>query len=130
MADGFGRLVLRLGVGGLMLLHGSHKLFAGLDGVKSMLVEHKLPVVLSYAVYFGEIAGPILVILGLFARFGAFLIAAEVAALVVLTGLAEALKLAPGGGYALEVQALYLAGALAILFLGPGKLSVAGGKYQ
>jgi putative oxidoreductase len=130
MTDDLGRLVLRLGVGGLMLCHGVHKLFTGLDGVKSMLVEHKLPAALSYAVYAGEIVGPLLVVIGVFARFGALLIAAEVAALVALTGLAQALTLTHSGAYALEVEALYLAGALAILLLGPGKIAIAKGKYQ
>jgi putative oxidoreductase len=128
--EDFGKLVLRLGVGGMMLFHGGHKLLTGLDAVKALLVSHKLPDALAYVVYFGEIAGPLLVIIGLFARFGAFLIAFEVAALVALGGLAQIIALTPDGGYALEIEALYLTGALAIVLLGPGKLAVAQGKHQ
>lgn len=130
MAEDFGKLVLRLGVGGLLLFHGVHKLLTGLDPVKSLLVAHKLPDALAYIVYFGEIVGPFLIIIGVFARVGAFLVALEVAALVALGGLAQALLLTPDGGYALEVEALYLAGALAILLLGPGKIALAKGKFQ
>jgi putative oxidoreductase len=130
MAEDFGRLLLRLGVGGLMLFHGVHTLLNGLDPVKTMLEAHKLPDVLAYVVYFGEIVGPLLVIVGLFARVGAFLIAVELAALVALGGVAQMIAVTPDGGYALEVEALYLAGALAILLLGPGKLAIAKGRYQ
>lgn len=130
MAEDFGRLMLRLGIGGMMLFHGVHKLFNGLDPVTAMLEAHKLPVALAYAVYFGEIVGPLLVVLGLFARVGAFLIAAEVAALVALGGIAQMIAVTPDGGYALELEALYLTGALAVLFLGPGKLAIAKGRFQ
>jgi putative oxidoreductase len=130
MAEDFGKLLLRLGVGGLMLFHGVHKLLTGLDPVKSLLAAHKLPDAFAYAVYFGEIVGPLLIIIGLFARVGAFLVALEVAALIALGGLAQAVLLTPDGGYALEVEALYLAGALAILLLGPGKIAIAKGKFQ
>jgi putative oxidoreductase len=130
MTEDFGRLVLRLGVGGMMLFHGVHKLFTGLDPVKAMLDAHRLPDALAYAVYFGEIVGPLLVLVGLFARVGAFLIAAELAALVALGGVARMIAITPDGGYALEIEVLYLAGALAILLLGPGKLAIAKGRYQ
>ena len=130
MVEDFGRLLLRLGVGGLMLFHGAHKLFTGLDPVKALLVSHRLPEALAYVAYFGEIVGPLLVVIGLFARFGAFLIAFEVAVLVALGGVAQMIALTPDGAYGLEIEALYLVGALAILFLGPGKIAVAKGKYQ
>jgi putative oxidoreductase len=40
--DDFGKLLLRLAVGGLMLFHGLHKLFDGV-GVSNMLVAKGLP---------------------------------------------------------------------------------------
>jgi putative oxidoreductase len=130
MAEDFGRLVLRLGIGGLMLFHGVHKLLTGLDAVKALLASHRLPEAFAYAVYFGEIVGPLLVLFGLLARFGAFLIAAEVAALVALGGLAQLVAVAPDGGYAREIEMFYFVGALAVLLLGPGKLAIAKGKYE
>ena len=130
MAEDFGKLLLRLGVGGLMLFHGAHKLLTGLDPVKAQMAAHKLPEALSYIVYAGEIAGPVLIVLGLFTRIGAFLVALEVALLALLGSLAQWTLLAADGAYGLEVKALYFLGALAILFLGPGKLAIAKGKYQ
>jgi hypothetical protein len=40
------------------------------------------------------------------------------------------IAITPDGGYALELEALYLTGALAVLFLGPGKLAIAKGRFQ
>ena len=130
MTEDFGKLVLRLGVGGMMLFHGVHKLFTGLDTVKATLSPHKIPEALAYAAYFGEIVGPLLIIIGLFARFGAFLVAAEVAALAALAGVAQLVAVTADGVYAQEIAALYFAGAVAILLLGPGKIAIGGGKFQ
>jgi putative oxidoreductase len=40
---GFGKFLLRLAVGGLMLFHGLHKLFAGIDGISGMLIAKGFP---------------------------------------------------------------------------------------
>ena len=128
--DDFGRLLLRLGVGGLMLFHGVHKLLTGLDGVKTLLASHHLPEMLAYIAYFGEIVGPLLIIFGLFARTGAFLVAFEVAVLAALGGVAQLIAVTPDGSYALEVEALYLTGALAILLFGPGRIAPGKGRWQ
>ena len=128
--EDFGKLVLRLGVGGMMLFHGFHTLFTGLDPVKALLVAHKIPDAFAYVAYGGEIIGPVLVLIGLFARFGAFLMALEVAVLVALGGLAQIIALTPTGGYALEIEALYLTGSLAVLLLGPGRFGIGRGKWQ
>lgn len=130
MAEDFGKLMLRLGVGGLMLFHGIHKLLTGIAPLKSALTAEGWPEALAYGVYFGEIVGPLLVVLGLLARFGAFLIAVEVAALVALGGFAQLLAITPDGGYAAETAMFYFLGALAVLLLGPGKLAIAKGKYD
>ena len=66
MQEDVGKLVVRLGVGGLLLLHGVHKLLTGIAPIKALVVAAHLPDLIAYGVYLGEIAGPILVILGLF----------------------------------------------------------------
>ena len=43
MTDDAGKLVLRLSVGVLMLLHGIHKLLHGVDGIGGMLAGMGLP---------------------------------------------------------------------------------------
>jgi putative oxidoreductase len=130
MSEQFGKLVLRLGLGGLLLFHGVHKLLTGLDPVRAMLASYNLPDALSYGVYFGELVGPALIIAGLFARAGAFLIALEMVGLVLLGGIPQVLALGPDGGYALEVEALYFTAALAVMLLGAGRISLGRGGWN
>ncbi|MDR3526220.1 MAG: DoxX family protein [Rhizomicrobium sp.] len=125
MADDLSKLLLRLGVGGLMLFHGVHTLLTGLDPLKAILSAHGLPEALAYIAYFGEIIGPGLVLIGIFARVGAGLIALEIVALIALGGLAQLVSLSPGGAYGLETELLYLFGALAIVIGGGGKYGLA-----
>ncbi len=66
-----------------------------------------------------EFAGAILLILGLFSRLGALMLAGT---MVVAWGISHGMKLSgPGNG---ELAFIYLAGFLAIFLAGPGKYSV------
>jgi putative oxidoreductase len=131
MQEDIGRLVARFGVGGLLLLHGIHKLLTGVGPIKEMVVAHGLPDLVAYGVYFGEIVGPLLVILGLFSRIGALLIIIDMVCAIVLAGLASIGKLNAMGGYALELEALYLIGGLSILLLGSGRFGFnVGGRWN
>jgi putative oxidoreductase len=131
MQEDFGKLVARLGVGGLLLLHGVHKLLTGIGPIKDLAVAHGLPDLIAYGVYFGEIVGPVLLIFGLFTRIGALLIVIDMIFAVVLAGLANVGKLNAMGGYALELEMLYLVGGLSILLLGAGRYSFnIGGRWN
>lgn len=130
MSEQIGKLLLRLGVGSLVLFHGVHRLLTGLDPVREMLASHKLPEALAYAAYFGELVGPVLVILGLFTRVGAFLIAAEIILLVLLGGVPQVVSISPDGGYALEVEALYFTAALSLMLGGGGRITLGRGRWS
>ena len=130
MSEDFGKLVLRLGLGGLMLFHGVHKLLNGLDPIKSMLAAHNMSETLAYGVYLGELVAPVLIILGLFSRIGGLLIAADMVVAVVLAGLPRLTMLAPSGGYALELEVFFFVSALAVTLLGSGRFSVGAGRWN
>ena len=124
--DDFGKLVLRLTVGGLLLFHGIHKALNGIAEIKQMLAAHGLPDILANGVYLGEIIGPALIIVGLFTRAGAALVVINMIVAVVLAGLGELLKINQFGGYALELEAFFLFGGLAVMLLGAGRFSIGG----
>jgi putative oxidoreductase len=107
-----------------------HKLLNGIAPIRAMVASHNLPDAVAYGVYLGEVLGPILVILGLFARVGAGLIVVNMLAAVALAGMGLATSFNAMGGYALELEAFYLWGAVAIVLLGPGRISVAGGRWN
>ncbi|WP_313338529.1 DoxX family protein [Stutzerimonas nitrititolerans] len=132
MTDAMGKLVLRLSVGVLMLLHGIFKLQNGAGGIAGMLGSQGLPGFLAYGVYLGEVVGPVLVIIGLYTRVGAVLIIGNMLVALALAHSQELFSLGSMGGWALELQGMFLFGAVAIALLGAGKYSVGGvsGRYN
>jgi putative oxidoreductase len=123
-----GLLVLRVVLGVLILLHGIGKLPPPPAFITSLLAKSDLPTFLAYGVYLGEIVGPVLLIIGVWTRLGALLIVGNMLVALILVHTKDLFHLGPQGGYALELQAMYLFAALAIAFLGAGRFSV-GGRF-
>jgi putative oxidoreductase len=122
--EDIGKLVLRLTLGVLLILHGIAKIFNGVGGISGMLESHGLPGFIAYGVYIGEVLAPALVILGWYARVGALLIAASMLVAVYLAHQADLFVLGRGGGWAIELQAFFLFTALAVALIGPGRFSI------
>lgn len=125
-ADDVGKLILRLTLGGLILLHGIAKIGGGVAGIAGMLQGLGLPSVLAYGAYVGEVLAPILVLLGWHARIGALLIVVNMLFAFTLAHRHQLFSLGPTGGWALELQGFFLFTALALAFTGPGRLSLNG----
>lgn len=121
-----GKLVLRLAVGLLILLHGIAKLTGGVAGISGMLAKIGLPAVFAYGVYVGEVIAPILMILGLWTRAAALVVVVNMIVAVLLVHAGEIFSLGQQGGWALELQGMFLFGALAVALLGAGRYSVGG----
>jgi putative oxidoreductase len=121
-----GRLILRVGLGALILLHGIAKLRGGMGGIVGMVEAHGLPGVLGYGVLAGEVLGPLMLIAGFYARIGALLVAVNMMFAIALVHMGELTKLGESGGWALELQGMFLFTAIALALLGPGRYSVNG----
>ena len=126
MADDIGKMVLRVSVGALILLHGIFKLQNGIGGIAEMLSGHGLPAFLAYGVYLGEVVGAVLVIVGLFTRIGALLMVGNMLVAFGLAHMQELFSRGQMGGWALELQGMFLFGSVAIVLLGAGRYSVGG----
>lgn len=124
--DDLGKLILRLAVGGLILLHGIDKLLspASITGIGNMLDAMGLPVFLAYGVLIGEIVAPLMAIVGWQARIGGLLMAGNMLVAFILVHHDELLTLNAQGGWTLELQGMFLCGALAIMFMGSGRLAM------
>jgi putative oxidoreductase len=120
------KLILRLALGILILLHGLAKLNGGLAGIVGLVEAQGLPGFLGYAVLIGEIIAPLMVLLGFHARIGGLLIAINMLVAVVLMHMGQLGSLNSQGGWELELQGMFFAVAVALALLGPGRFSING----
>ena len=93
-----------------------------------LLAKANLPEGLAYGVYVGEIVAPVLLIIGVWTRLAAVVIVINMLFAVALVGMPQLFKLNQYGGYALELDAMYLFTAVALALTGAGRFSV-GGRY-
>ncbi|MEO6823853.1 MAG: DoxX family protein [Nitrosospira sp.] len=124
--DDIGKLIVRMMVGVLILLHGVHKILnpGSLDSIRNMLASISLPSLLAYGVYFGEVVGALMVILGIYSRIGGLLIAGNMLLALALAHRALIFTLTNMGGWTLELQGFFLLSGLAIIFLGSGRFAL------
>lgn len=118
------KLVLRVTLGLLVLLHGLAKLNGGMGGIVGMVEARGFPGALGYGVLLGEVIGPLMLIAGFHARIGAVLVFVNMVFAIVLVHPGELDSFGRTGGWALELQAMFLVSALALALLGPGRFSV------
>ena len=76
--------------------------------------------------YVGEVIAPILMIVGLWTRPAALLVFANMLVALFLGHPRELFVMTTHGGLLLEVQWLYLLGALAVALIGAGRYSAGG----
>ncbi|HEX6307520.1 MAG TPA: DoxX family protein [Longimicrobiales bacterium] len=125
----FGKLVLRLTVGGLLLFHGIAKVTGGVDWIAGPLGAVGLPAFIAYGSYAGEVLAPILAILGKFTRIAGVLIAINMFAAIMLVRRDEMLTVQEqGGGLAIELELLFLLGGVALALLGSGRYALSRGQ--
>ena len=118
------RLLLRVALGGLILLHGISKIKGGPGFILDVVERAGLPEPFGYLVYVGEVLAPVLLIIGLWTRAAALVVAINMVFAVLLRDdPREQLKT---GGWALELQGLFLVVAIAVGLLGAGRYSVGG----
>ena len=117
-----GLLVLRLGLGALVLFHGIYKATHGIAWMAGPLAKHGLPAQLMYGVYIAEVIAPVMLIFGLWTRLAAAIIAFDMVMAIYLVRLPDIGKVNPmGGSWALEVEAAFLTMALALALAGGGR---------
>jgi putative oxidoreductase len=118
LADNVGKLILRLVLGVLILLHGIAKIQSGAGWIVESVGF------LGYGVYLGEVLAPILLVIGWYARVGAALIAINMLFAIGMAHANEIFMLNQHGGWQIELQGMYLSAALALIFTGPGKFGL------
>ncbi len=110
---------MRLAVGGVFLLHGLSKFHNGIGATANFLAAHHIPFATLFAIILItiETVGAACVLLGILTRAWAATMA------IVMVVAIFAVKLPAHAN--IEVEALLLAGAVTLVALGDGPLSVA-----
>lgn len=119
-----GLLLQRVSIGFLILFHGIANLSTNYSFIKGLLKGVGISEFASYLVFVGEIVAPILIILGWRTRLASFVLAFNILAAILLAHLEDVLTLNQFGGWGIELQGLYLFGAIVIFLLGAGKYAV------
>jgi putative oxidoreductase len=132
-----GLLVLRLGLGGAFILAGLQKLFGlfggpGINGFAGELGQSGFnqTTLLAWVTGVSELGGGALLVLGLFSQFGAAAILGVMANVLFFKitggatffGKGSGNYLAGQGGF--ELEAIYAVAAFALMFTGPGRVSI------
>lgn len=119
-----GLLILRLSIGVLLLLHGIAKLVHGSDAIQQMLEDAGLPAFIAYGAYIGEVIAPLFIIFGFATRLAAAVVAFNMIVAVLMVHSADIFTLTETGGWAVELQGLYIFGAVALMVAGGGKYAI------
>ena len=113
-------LAMRLTLGAIMVVHGSHKVFGGLHHHAEFVSSLGLPAWTAYLSSFTEFVGGILVLAGLFTRAAAFAICIDLGVAIWKVHLHNGLTGNGGFEFPLAVATL----AFALIFLGPGPFAM------
>jgi putative oxidoreductase len=114
----YAALVLRLAVGGVFLRHGLTKFHTGIGGVSAFLHGVGIPFSTPAAVYLiaVETLGAVCMMLGILTR--------PVAAMMAVNMVVAMLAVVIPSGHVPELEGLLFGGAVALVALGDGPLSV------
>lgn len=125
--EDWGKLLLRLAVGGLLLFHGIAKLKNGIGWMAGPLSGLGLPAFVGYGAYVGEVIAPIFMIFGKWARIAGVIVAIDMLGAIVIALRDRMFTLNMGGGWAIELELMFLLGGLVIFLIGSGKYSISKG---
>jgi len=131
----FGLLILRLGVGCIMFVHGAQKLLGwfdgpGIAGFMGWMTSMHVPAPFAWLAIIAEFFGGLGLILGVFARLAALGIAIEMLVAFLLVHWKVGFFMNWGSvanrGEGWEYPFLIGAAALALAFSGPGRFAIQG----
>lgn len=125
--EDWGKLLLRLTIGVLLLLHGIAKLKGGVGWMAGPLGAAGLPAFIAYGAYVGEVVAPLLLMAGKWTRLAGLVVAFNMLVAILLVRRDDIAALNQGGGWGIELEMLFLLGGVVIFLLGSGKYALSRG---
>jgi putative oxidoreductase len=86
-----------------------------------------LPAFVGYGAYIGEVVAPLMLIAGKWTRLAGLVVAINMLGAIILVQRDKVAALNQGGGWAIELEMLFLLGGIALFLLGAGRYSVSRG---
>ena len=126
--EDWGKLLLRLAIGGLLIFHGIFKMRNGIGWMSGMLAGLGLPAFVGYGVYVGEVIAPLFVLLGKWTRIAGLVLAFNMFSAIMIAQRSKIPVLSRAGGWAIELEMLFLLGGIAIFLLGSGRYALSKGE--
>jgi putative oxidoreductase len=123
-SDDKAKLILRFTISFLMLFHGMAKLTHGVEWIKHPLAGVGMPLFFAYGVFFGEVLAPIFMIIGFRTRFAALLMAFNMLMAIILVWGNKIFAVNASGGWAIELEVLFMFAALVVFYSGGGKYAL------
>lgn len=119
-------LVIRIVVGVIMTYHGYRKIQDGVSGFVDFVgtLDVPVPTVVGYAVVVIEFVGGLSILAGLLTRLWGLLLALQMVAIVFVVKWDTGLIAPQGAGAGYELDLAIAAGALALVLMGPGRVSL------
>lgn len=118
--EDLGKFLLRVNLSFLLLFHGA-AFMRGTTHILANAASIGMPAWLAWPLAaFGEFVAPILVLLGIYSRVGAFFMAGFMIVALLLVHMGHFFGL-QGDAYRLEPQFFFLFSSLAVMFLGSGR---------
>ena len=126
------KLLLRITCAGLLLFHGTYKIYGDFQHIKDIVRAAGLPEFIAYGNFIGEFLAPLFVMVGYKTRIAALLIAVNMLASILIAHTDIVFKLNDYGAWMIELNVFYTMTAIVIFFLGAGKYSISKGigKWQ
>lgn len=130
VADDLAKLMLRLLLAGTMLFHGVSKITnaGAIDHIQGLLTERGLPGFMVYGAFVGELLAPAFIIIGLFTRASAVVVALTMVFALYLVHPHELFAVTERGIWAIELQAYFMIVAIAVALLGGGRFAIFKGE--
>jgi len=109
-----------------MLFHGVAKIMHpdSLNFIGGTLSSVGLPSFFAYGVYIGEVIAPLMIIVGIFSRYGGLIVVTNMVFAVFLVHTGDVFMLTEHGGWRLELQAFYILSAAAVVLMGSGRFAI------
>lgn len=130
VSEDFAKLLLRATLAILILFHGVAKIFGGIGFITGLVAKAGFPPAFAYLVYVGEVVAPLLMLLGIWTRPAALVVAINMLVAILLVHSHEVFTLTKNGGWALELQGLLLISAVTVALLGAGRYSIGGSRWN